>query len=130
MGIVIVPAHERWLAAPLPADFGAVARYGWYRGLQQAVRPTLLALMRWVVIAIVGLAAAGELEAARVYAAPALLAVAGVNSFLFANYAKEATKPMSKAVRDADRGVLLLVAIIAVLSVSAPSSQCRCWRRF
>lgn len=119
VGIVVLPAHERWLAAPLPADFGAVAHYGWYRGLQQAVRPTLLSLVRWAVIAIVGLAAAGELEAARVYAAPALLAVAGVNSFLFANYAKEATKPMSRALREADRGVLLLVAIIAVLSVIA-----------
>ena len=119
VGIVVLPAHERWLAAPLPADFGAVAHYGWYRGLQQAVRPTLLSLVRWTVIAIVGLAAAGELEAARVYAAPALLAVAGVNSFLFANYAKEATKPMSRALREADRGVLLLVAIIAVLSVIA-----------
>ena len=119
VGMVIVPTHERWLAAPLPAEIGAVAHYGWYRGLQQAVRPTLLALMRWVVIATVGLAAAGELEAARVYAAPALLAVAGANSFLFANYAREAATPMSKAVRDADRGVLLLAAVIAVLSVCA-----------
>ena len=119
VGLVIVGDHERWLAAPLPADVGAVARYGWYRGLQQAVRPTLLALMRWVVIATLGLAAAGELEAARVYAAPALLAVAGANSFLFANYARNAAKPMSSAVRDADRGVLLLAAIIAALSVCA-----------
>jgi O-antigen/teichoic acid export membrane protein len=119
VGIAILPAHERWLAAPLPAEFAAVARYGGYRGLQQAVRPTLLSLVRLMVIAIVGLAAAGELEAARVYAAPALLAVAGVNSFLFANYAKEATKPMAYALREADRGVLLLVVIIAVLSVGA-----------
>lgn len=119
LGICILPARERWLARPLPAQHWAVAAYGLVRGLHQAVAPGLLALMRVTVIGIVGLAAAGQLEAARIYAAPALLVVNGLAGFLFASYALSRAQPMHTAVRSTDREALVLFLIIAVLAICA-----------
>lgn len=119
LGIVILPTRERWLARPLPAQHRAVAAYGLWRGLNQAVHPSLLALMRVIVIAAAGLAAAGELEAARIYTSPALLVLMGLAGFLFANYALSRAQPMHAAVRSADREALALMAITLVFSVCA-----------
>ena len=93
--------------------------YGALRALQQAVRPSLLALTRIVVIALVGVAAAGQLEAGRIYTAPALLVVFGLNGFLFASYALDSKSALPAALRRADRGVLLLVAITMAFGVVA-----------
>ncbi len=124
VGVVMLPPEDRWLAAPpLPADHRAVFDYGAIRALQQAVRPSLLALTRVMVIVLVGLVAAGQLEAARIYTAPALLVVFGLNSFLFASYALGRDLPLPAALRKADRGVLLLMGVtvafglIAVVSI-------------
>ena len=80
---------------------------------------TLLALTRIVVIALVGVAAAGQLEAGRIYMAPALLVVFGLNSFLFASYALDAKSALPAALRRADRGVRLLLAITVAFGVVA-----------
>jgi O-antigen/teichoic acid export membrane protein len=119
MGICLLPARERWLARPLPAQHWVVAAYGLWRGLHQAVAPGLLALMRVIVIGAVGLAAAGQLEAARIYTAPALLVVNALSGFLFASYALSRGQPMHTAVRSADREALVLFLIIAVLAICA-----------
>jgi O-antigen/teichoic acid export membrane protein len=119
VGICILPARERWLARPLPADHRAVAAYGLWRGLHQAVQPSLLALMRVIVIGTLGLAAAGQLEAARIYTAPALLVVYGLAGFLFASYALARAQPMRTAVRTADKEALALTLIVAVLALCA-----------
>ena len=119
IGICLLPQRERWLASPFPADYAAVARYGIWRALQQAVRPSLLALTRVTVVAALGLAAAGELEAARIYTAPAMLAVFGLSGFLFANFAVDREQPMRTALRAADRGVLVLVVVILLFGVGA-----------
>ena len=96
-----------------------MARYGIWRALQQAVRPSLLALTRVTVVAALGLAAAGELEAARIYTAPAMLAVFGLSGFLFASFAVDREQPMRTALRAADRGVLVLVVVILFFGVGA-----------
>ena len=126
VGVVILPPEDRWLAMPpLRADHRAVFDYGAIRAFQQAVRPSLLALTRIVVIGVVGLVAAGQLEAARIYTAPALLVVFGLNSFLFASYALDRDSTMRSALHKTDRGVLLLTGVtvafglIAVVSIPA-----------
>ena len=120
VGVCLLPVEERWLALPpLPAQHRAVFDYGAFRALQQAVRPALLALTRIVVIALVGVAAAGQLEAGRIYTAPALLVVFGLNSFLFASYALDAKSALPAALRRADRGVRLLLAITVAFGVVA-----------
>jgi hypothetical protein len=118
VGILLLPPSERWLARPFPAQYRAVAAYGFWRALQQALQPSLLALMRVIVIAAVGLTAAGELEAARIYTAPAMLVVHGLGWFLFASYAISKA-PMSVAVRSADKEALALVLVTAVLGLCA-----------
>jgi O-antigen/teichoic acid export membrane protein len=122
VGICLLPTRERWLARPLPAQHRAVAAYGVWRGLNQAVHPALLALMRVIVIATFGLAAAGELEAARIYTSPALLVLMGLAGFLFASYALSRAQPMHAAVRSADREALALVLITLVFGICAVSA--------
>jgi O-antigen/teichoic acid export membrane protein len=122
VGICLLPARERWLARPFPAQYRVVAAYGLWRGLQQAVQPSLLALMRVTVIGAVGLAAAGELEAARIYTAPALLILVGLGGFLFAHYATSREQPMDAAVRSADKEALALMLITVVFSICAVSA--------
>jgi O-antigen/teichoic acid export membrane protein len=119
VGICLFPARERWLARPLPARHRAVAAFGLVRGLHQAVQPSVLALMRVTVITAVGLAAAGELEAARIYTAPAMLVVYGLGGYLFASYAISRAQPMHTAVRSTDREALALTLIIVVLGICA-----------
>jgi O-antigen/teichoic acid export membrane protein len=122
LGIFLLPTRERWLARPLPAQHRAVAAYGLWRGLNQAVHPALLALMRVIVIATFGLAAAGELEAARIYTSPALLVLMGLAGFLFASHALSRAQPMHAAVRSADREALARMLITLVFSICAVSA--------
>jgi O-antigen/teichoic acid export membrane protein len=119
LGICLLPAQERWLARPLPAQHRAVAAYGMWRGLHQTVQPSLMALMRVTVIAAIGLAAAGELEAARIYAAPSMLVVVGSGGFLFASYAISKSQPIHAAVRSTDKAALALMLITVVLGTFA-----------
>lgn len=118
LGICLLPVGERWLARPLPARYRAVAAYGLWRSLQQAVAPSLLALTRVAVIGTLGLAAAGGLEAARIYTAPTLLVVHGLGWFLFANYAISKA-PTPTAVRSADKEALTLTLLTVVLAICA-----------
>lgn len=122
VGVFLLPTRERWLARPLPAQHRAVAAYGLWRGLNQAVHPALLALTRVIVIATFGLAAAGELEAARIYTSPALLVLMGLAGFLFASYALSRAQPMHAAVRSADREALALVVVTLLFGICAVSA--------
>ncbi|WP_131106062.1 lipopolysaccharide biosynthesis protein [Ornithinimicrobium sufpigmenti] len=120
VGVAVLPRSERHLVSWSGADWGVVARYGAWRALQQLVRPTMLAGVRVGVIAIVSLAAAGELEAARIYMAPAMVVVGGVSSFLFASYAAEPRETSHRAqLRRVDRNVGLLVAFVVILCLLA-----------
>jgi O-antigen/teichoic acid export membrane protein len=119
LGVCLLPVDERRMVRPLPAEHRAVAAFGVLRALQQAVQPSLLALMRVTVIGIIGLAAAGELEAARIYTAPAMLVVYGLGGFLFANYAISRAQPLYTAVRSADREAIALILMVVVLGICA-----------
>ena len=93
---------------------GEVATYGTWRALQQAVRAGTLALVRVICLLLVTEAAVGGLEAARIYMAPAVLAVIGVSSYLFASYASSPNEPIKQLLRLADRSVVkLIVGVLA-----------------
>lgn len=104
-----VPRVDRYLVRFTGAALSDIARYGIWRAAQQAVRPGLLAAARVLVLALIGLGATGELEAARIYASPTLLFVGGLSSFLFASFALAKSERMHRLIRRADLGVVLLL---------------------
>ncbi|OUM45332.1 hypothetical protein [Arthrobacter sedimenti] len=118
-GVLLLPRSERYLVPMGGPALREVAGFGVWRAAQQGLRPALLAGIRFVVILFIGLAAAGELEIARVYAAPALLLVGGFSSFLFSSYARDTSRPLHELIHRADRAVIALAASIILGSVVA-----------
>ena len=110
---------ERWLAPWRGGDLGSVVRFGGWRAAQQGVRPATLTLTRTVIVLATSTLAFGELEAARVYAAPTMLVVGGVGGFLFATYAESKERPMHELLRRADAGAALLVVLVVLLGGAA-----------
>ena len=110
----LLPRVERFLVPMRAAALGEVAAYGTWRALQQAVRAGTLALVRVICLLLVTSAAVGGLEAARIYMAPAVLAVSGVSSYLFASYASSPTAPLERLLHLADQSVVKL--LVGVLS--------------
>ena len=117
LGMVLFPTHERRLVSMADPALRAVASFGGWRALQQTLRPTSLTLVRIMVIVVAGEASLGQLEAARLYMSPALLVVQGTGGFLLATYASDRHLSVRKAVRSADRTVLILV--VASLTLGA-----------
>lgn len=108
------PAERRWVRRTRP-DRAAVWRYGSWRALQHAVRPFTLLATRVVVIALLGGLALGELEAARLFVAPAVLAVNGASNHLFASFATSRAAPTRSLLQRADRGVAALLTASLLL---------------
>lgn len=100
-GWVNLPASEKVRPAR-PAELKAVAAFGAWRSALQGLRPSQLTLMRVLVTVIVGLTAAGQMEAARIYAAPAMLLVTGTCSYLFADLARRSDLSMREQLRRTD----------------------------
>ena len=122
VGLGLAPATERRLASWRSPALGAVARFGFWRGTQQGIRPATLTVARLLVVVVAGKAAVGQLEAARVYMAPALLVVQGVGSFLLASYAASRQESIRRAVRRADKAAIVLVgASLAIGAVATLS---------
>lgn len=119
VAIVLLPPSDRWWARGTTPDRGHVFRYGKWRALQVSVRPAMLAVMRVIVVAGVGRAAYGELEGARLFVAPATLAVNGASSYLFARFARTKDVATSKLLRQSDRGVVVLATASLGLGVIA-----------
>ncbi|GAA1345336.1 hypothetical protein [Arthrobacter roseus] len=117
--ILLIPASERFLVPLREADWRAVAAYGSWRAAQATLRPALMTGIRLSLVFIVALAAAGQLEIARIYAAPAMLCVGGMSSYLFASFARAKTSSMRRMLAQADRGVvILLLATMAITAVA------------
>jgi O-antigen/teichoic acid export membrane protein len=112
--VVAVPLlvqSERWIAPWRPAKLREVMSFGVWRGMQQGLRPSTLQIMRTMVVAAAGTVAFGQLEAARVYMAPALLIVQGAGSFLFAMYARTRDLSLRQVMARADRATVALLFV-------------------
>jgi O-antigen/teichoic acid export membrane protein len=119
-----VPAADRPRGPWRSPDLGAVWSFGIWRAAAQTIRPGLLTGLRLVIVAAVGAAAYGPVEAARVYTAPTLTVVAGLGSFLLPHYvamgrAGAHDRPVTRALRSADRVALGLAGTVAVISLVA-----------
>jgi O-antigen/teichoic acid export membrane protein len=119
VGLACAPRDERRVASWRGAALSTVARFGVWRGLQQGIRPSTLTGARAFVAIAAGSAAVGQLEAARVYMAPALLFVQGIGSFLLAVYAADRDTSTAQALRKADRAVLALLGASLVMGIAA-----------
>ena len=115
----LVPDGERPTGPWRRPGLRAVADFGVWRAAAQTVRPGSLTLLRLLVVGLVGAAAYGPLEAARVYTAPMLTLVAGVASFLLPHFVGLRDQPLPVSLRIADRASLGLVAGIGALGVAA-----------
>ena len=119
-----VPSPERPRGPWRAPDLRGVWSFGVWRAAAQMIRPGLLSGLRFVVVGLAGAAAYGPLEAARVYTAPTLTVVAGLGSFLLPHYVtmnRDAaeSRPVTRALRSADRVALGLAGAVAVLSLVA-----------
>jgi O-antigen/teichoic acid export membrane protein len=118
-----VPVADRPLGPWRAPDLAGVWSFGIWRAAAQMIRPGLLTGLRLIVVAAVGAAAYGPLEAARVFTAPTLTVVAGLGSFLLPHYVAISrggqARPVTRALRSADRVALGLAGTVAVISVAA-----------
>jgi O-antigen/teichoic acid export membrane protein len=114
VALVMLPAAERRLVSLRGARVAAVASFGAWRGAQVAVNPGVLTVFRSIVIFGVGTAALGQVEAARILVAPAILLVQGLGSYLLASYARDAEAPLGLLVSRAGRAALFMAAAIVL----------------
>jgi O-antigen/teichoic acid export membrane protein len=109
LALTRLPSTERRLNVHGWGNWRAVVGYGSWRALQQFIRPSMLNAARWIVVMLAGVAAVGELEAARVFVAPAMLFVQGVGSYLFSSYAADRAKGPQALLARADRAALVML---------------------
>jgi O-antigen/teichoic acid export membrane protein len=119
LALTRLPAGERTPELRGRGDWRAVVGYGSWRAVQQFVRPAMLNAARWVVLVLAGAAAVGELEAARVFVAPAMLLVQGFGSYLFSSYAADRAQGPRALLGRADRAATIMLAGSAAVGVAA-----------
>ncbi len=122
VAVALLPADDRWVTSARPA-LAAVWRFGRWRALQQTMRPATVAATRMMVVAVAGSAVAGELEAARLVVAPAMLAVNGLGDQRLAGVARDRREPLDLSVRRADRTVALLVPAVLAFGWLAVAAE-------
>ncbi len=124
---LVLPVPERRLVPFVNPAFRHVLSFGGWRGAQVALTPLGLTASRLVVLSATGAIALGEVEAARVLGAPALLVVQGLGSYLLSTYARDRNLTLGVLRRRARRasvamagtavligaGVALLAQVIA-----------------
>jgi O-antigen/teichoic acid export membrane protein len=117
VAVALAPAHERRLVPMRGARIKGVASFGGWRGAQVSVNPAVFTAMRVLVVAAAGSAALGQVEAARIYVAPAILAIQGIGSYLLATYARDRALPLRPLVARAARSSMALAGAALVLGV-------------
>ena len=115
VAVCLLAPEERWLAPMRSASWRPVAAFGVWRGAQVAINPTVFTALRVLVLAVAGSAALGQVEAARIYVAPTILAIGGLSSYLFATYARQNTVPLARVVPKAVRSSLLIAGGVLLL---------------
>jgi hypothetical protein len=113
-----LPAGERPRGPWRRPALGVVGSFGVWPALTQTIRPAAFTLLRVVLVALVGAAAYGPIEIARVYTAPILLVVTGVGSFLLPHYVAMRHRGMAANLKVADRTVLVLLPGAAAMGTS------------
>lgn len=119
LAVVRLPAAERTIPLRGRGDWRAVVAYGSWRAMQQFVRPAMLNGARSIVLVVAGAAALGELEAARVFVAPAMLFIQGVGSYLFSSYAADRAQGPTSLLRRADRAAAVMLGGAVVVGGAA-----------
>ena len=114
VALAMLSPHERRLVGLRGASLGAVTSFGVWRGAQVAVNPAVLTAFRSLLVLALGTAALGEVEAARILVAPAILLVQGLGSYLLASYARDAAAPLPALVRRANRAAVVMSGAIVV----------------
>jgi hypothetical protein len=114
-----LPATERPRGPWRNPALRAVASFGVWPALAQTVRPATLTLLRILVVGVVGAAAYGPVETARVYTAPTLLLVTGIGSFLLTHFVSLRHRGPAVSLRVADRTVVALMLGVAVIGAVA-----------
>lgn len=117
VAVALAPAADRRLVPLRGARIRAVASFGAWRGAQVSVNPGVFTAMRVLVVAVAGSAALGQVEAARIYVAPAILAIQGIGSYLLASYARDRSLPLRPLVSRAVRSSLVLAGGALLLGV-------------
>lgn len=117
-GVLLLAPRERVIGSEKPA-WRIVGAYGFWRAAQQCLRPGALTAVRVMLAAIVGFAAAGELELARTYCAPAMLLVTGACSYIFPSLAREGRRSLADLLRKTDRNVGILLALTGAAAATA-----------
>jgi len=123
-GLILISADERTVVPVTVAGIRQVALFGTMRGLQVSVTPGLLTASRTIVILILGQAALGQVEAARIFVAPALLIVQGLGSYLLTSYVRDRRQPAARLAARARNASLKLcgaaLAAGAALTLLSP----------
>jgi O-antigen/teichoic acid export membrane protein len=122
VGVCMLPAAERRLVSLRGAAVRAVAGFGAWRGAQVAVPQVILTSVRVMVTATVGAAALGQVEAARIFVAPAMLAVQGLGSYLLASYVRDRgadLRVLTRRAWHATVGMTVLAVLAGVVIVLA-----------
>ncbi len=116
VALVVLPAKERYWGRAQAGGVRTVLDFGVSRSVQAALRPAVLQTLRVIVVVVAGRTAYASLEAARLYVAPALLAVNGIGSFLLSTFAVRTGALRRSALWRADGAASMLMAASALLT--------------
>ena len=86
VGLLLLPSDERRLRWARPADWRHVLSFGGWRAFQQSLSSGMMLGARIIVVVGASAAVYGQLEAARILTAPALLVVQGLGGYLLASF--------------------------------------------
>jgi O-antigen/teichoic acid export membrane protein len=115
---ISLPAGERPRGPWRRPALRSVASFGMWPAATQTIRPAALTLLRILLIVMVGAAAYGPVELARVYTAPTLLLVTGVGSFLLTHFVALRGRGLAASLPVADRAVAVLAGGVTVLGLA------------